>query len=102
MCRDEGGGIVVAVLAEVLASVVAEAEVTSVGGRHLHATTCATVALQRHVLSKVPGRREGGGNSLNAHNSVLKSDTNGKSISRAAEWCKFQLHSNFQRGVTSA
>ncbi len=54
MCRDDGSGVHVAVLAEVLASVVAEAKVSEVDVVHLHTTPSAPVTLGYQVLLHTP------------------------------------------------
>ena len=43
-----------AVLAEILSSIVAETEVASIGGVYLHSTPSAPVALGQQVLLQVP------------------------------------------------
>ena len=43
-----------AVLAEILSSIVAETEVASIGGVYLHSTPCAPVALGQQILLQVP------------------------------------------------
>ena len=43
-----------AVLAEILSSIVAETEVASIGGVYLHSTPSAPVALGQQILLQVP------------------------------------------------
>ena len=43
-----------AVLAEILPSIVAETEVASIGGVYLHPTPCTPVALGQQILLQVP------------------------------------------------
>ena len=49
-----------AVLAEILSSIVAETEVASIGGVYLHSTPSAPVALGQQILLQVPkeGRQD--------------------------------------------